>query len=212
MLNVIYPPRPQFSIHPIDLNKYDKADVWLTQYKYNGSRNLIHIDSNNEVRVWSRHGRVHKRYNLPNNVRKEIQNLPGLIKGREYWLDTELLDKTKEKDTKEKIVIFDVLADGKYLFNTPNQIKRLELLNNICGKPNKLDSLRGIGYVISENLWMAPHFMTDFTDHFNEISEIGEVEGLVLRKRNSVLDNFGTKEYSCRWLVRCRREHRNYDF
>lgn len=212
MLEILYPPRPKTTIPPNDLLKYDKTNAWLCQYKYNGSRNLIQILPNNEVKVWSRHGRVHKKYSLPLKVRKEIQNLPGLVRGKEYLLDTELLNKTKEADTKNKIVIFDILVNGKYLFNSPNQIKRLEILNNLCGYPKELDSLRGIGYVISDNLWLAPHFNKDFVTHFNEKADIGEVEGLVLRKRDSVLDNFGTKMYECRWMIRCRSSHRNYDF
>ena len=48
----------------------------------------------------------------------------------EYWLDGEVLIKTKAKDTKGKIVLFDILQAGKYLFmKFHDQMGRLAMLN-----------------------------------------------------------------------------------
>ncbi len=160
---------------------------------------------------WNRHGSAHLAYSIPESVKDEILALPNLEKGKEYWFDSELLIKTKAKDTKGKIVLFDILQDGKYLFLNPDQEKRIEILDNICGKPRKLDDWRGLGYQISENILMAPTFQDNFVSHFNK--DMGdEVEGLVLRRKNSVLDNFGQKPYNVTWIIRCRKPHKNYNF
>ncbi len=211
MAKVIFPPRPKGAIPHTELPYYESTGQWCAQYKYNGSRNVIHVEPSGGVSVWGRHGGHHLNYAIPVNVKQEILSLPGLKKNTEYWFDSELLSKTSATDTKHKIVLFDVLQIGKYLFLAPNQMTRLDLLSEICGRPTSLDPWRGMGLYISNNLLMAPVFTDRFAEHFND--KIGdEVEGLVLRKKNSALDNFGQKEYEVNWLIRCRHPHKNYNF
>lgn len=212
MPKVIFPPRPKGAMPPRELEYYEKQGVWCAQYKYNGARIVIHIEPGDVVTVIDRHGSSFKSYALPPSVRDQLLALPGLDKSKEYWLDGELLIKTSATDTKEKIILFDVLQAGVYLFLKPNQMERLALLDAICGHPKQLDSLRGMGLVISEDLMMAPTFESDFVTHFNEKTQYDECEGLVLRRKTSALDNFGTKEYECSWIVRCRKPHKNYNF
>jgi ATP-dependent DNA ligase len=211
MNEIIFPPRPKSAIPPKELPYYEKTGLWCAQPKYNGSRSVILITPEHKVFIYGRHGRVHLNYTMPTNVAKEILELPGLKPGLKYWLDGELLVKTTAKDTKGKIVLFDILQVDKYLFLKYDQLKRLQLLSDVCGNPTKLDPLRGMGYTISENLLMAPTFFSDLKVEF-EKSYSDEVEGLVLRKKDSVLDNFGQKEYLVNWLLRCRKSHKNYEF
>ena len=211
MAKVIYPPRPKGAIPPRELDYYEKQGIWCVQYKYNGARCVIHIEGN-DVQMIDRHGSQHRSYTLPKSTRNQFLALPGLDKSKEYWLDGELLIKTSATDTKEKIVLFDVLQAGSYLFLGPNQMGRLALLDEICGKPKQLDTMREMSYVVSEDILMAPTFEKDFTLHFNEKIQYDECEGLVLRRKDSSLDNFGTKEYECSWIVRCRKPHKNYNF
>ena len=211
MATVIFPPRPKGAIPSTELNYFKKQGIWCAQYKYNGSRVVIHIEPNQVVSCWSRHGSAHKSWSLSQSVRDQFLALPGLQKGLEYWLDGELMIKTVAKDTKEKIVLFDVLQIGRYLFMAPDQMGRLKLLKDICGNPQQWDAWRQMGLQISEDLLMAPTFLDHFLDHFNE-DKGDEVEGVVLRKKDSALDNFGTKEYECGWIVRCRHPNKNVNF
>jgi len=211
MAKIIYPPRPKGAIPPTELDYYESLGVYCAQPKYNGSRNPIHITPDGQVFCYSRHGRAHRTYEMPESVKREILALPGLQKGIEVWLDAELLSKTTPTDTKHKIVLFDILHYDKYLFLSPNQVGRLELLGKICGNPTELDKMRAMGYVVSENILMSPTFYSGFKEEF--LRDRGdEVEGLVLRKMDSPLDNFGQKEYEVNWLIRCRRPHKNYNF
>lgn len=208
---IIYPPRPKSAIPPIELAYYESLGIYCIQPKYNGARSVIRITSDGQVFIYSRHGRPHRNYTMPESIRQQVLALPGLKKGIEVWLDGELLSKTTATDTKNKIVLFDILHHERYLFLSPNQKGRLELLAEICGRPTRLDPMRKMGYVVSEDLLMAPTFYSDFTQEFNK-NYGNEVEGLVLRKMDSVIDNFGQKEYEVSWLIRCRHPHKNYQF
>jgi len=206
----VFPPRPKITIPPGDLDFYEQSGLWVAQPKYNGSRIGVHV-KDGVVTVWDRHGGHFRSFSLSSYIRNEILSLPGLDRGIEYWLDGELLIKTSAKDTKNKIIFFDVLKKDRYLFLRPNQLARLEILDDICGHPRGLDPWREMGYIISDNLLMAPTFEKDFSKLFHRA--LGdEVEGLVLRKKDSSLDNFGSKQYEASWLVRCRKPHKNYDF
>lgn len=196
---------------PKELDYYERQGVWLVQPKYNGSRAVIHVTTDGTVTIWDRHGGAHRSYMMSASVRDQILALPGLTKGLEYWLDSELMIKTSAPETKNKLILFDVLQADKYLFLKPNQVGRLAILDEICGKPRTLDPWRGMGYQISSDLLMAPSFYDNFKFHFNE-DKGDEVEGLVLRRKDSVLDDFGQKEYKCNWIIRCRKPHANYNF
>jgi hypothetical protein len=206
----LFPPRPVGAIPDSDLAYYESTNLWVAQYKYNGSRNLVHVEPNGKVSVWSRHGTQHLSYSLPAAVHDEILALPGLEKGKEFWLDSELLNKTTNPHTKHKIVFFDVLQAGRYLYGRPDQMKRLELLKDICGDPQHLDPYL-IGYSISPTLLLAPVFADNFLAHWNE-NRGDEVEGLLLRRKNGTIQNFGQKYLETGDLVRCRHAHKNYNF
>ena len=212
MTKIIFPPRPKSAIPPNELDYLESQGIWCAQYKYNGSRCVIHIEPGGIVTMISRHGQQHSNYIMSAFMRDQFLNLPGLDKTKEYWLDGELLNKTSAVDTKQKVILFDVLQAGKYLFLKPDQIGRLSLLDEICGFPRNLDNLRGMGYVISEDVMMAPTFESNFSLHFAEKIQYDECEGLVLRRKRSFLDNFGAKKYECGWIVRCRKPHKNYNF
>lgn len=210
MKTIIYPPRPKSAIPPSDLDYYESTGLYCAQPKYNGSRSVIYVYGNT-VKIYSRHGRPHLNYAMPQAIREEILAIPGLKRGKEYWLDGELLTKTTAIDTKGKIVLFDILQEGEYFFLNPNQEDRVKLLAEVCGNPTDLDRWRKMSYVISDNILMAPTFFSNFDEEFKK-NYGDEVEGLVLRKRNSVIDNFGEKEYLVNWLIRCRHPHKNYQF
>jgi ATP-dependent DNA ligase len=211
MAKILFPPRPKGAIPPTELEYFESQGGFGVQCKYNGARSIVRITPDGQVYIYSRHGRPHRTYTMSVSVMNEFLSLPGLKKGIEVWLDGELLSKTTATDTKNKIVLFDVLHYENYLFMKPDQKGRIELLSTICGNPTKLDAMRGMAYVVSENILMAPTFYSNFKEEFCK-DRGDEVEGLVLRKLNSALDNFGQKEYEVDWLIRCRRPHKNYNF
>ena len=181
----------------------------MVQRKFNGQRSPVHISSEGKVSLWGRLGGPHLLYEAPAYLLEEIQSL-NLEPGKEYWLDGELLDgKTKNPLYKHKIILYDVLQAGRYLMGV-TLAARLELLKTICRFPQKREPNIGIALQVTPNIWMAETFTDNFTERFTEFLAYDEIEGVVLKKLNSALDNFGNTEYEIEWLIRCRKPHKNY--
>jgi len=210
MHQVLYPPRPKGRMLPSELSGYDKTGKWVAQRKFNGTRTLVHVFGSH-VCLQSRYGDSHKNFQLNAQLREEILSL-ALDKNLEYWLDGEILDaKTKNPDYKGKIVLFDVLQEGSYLFGGPDLLQRYENLKIICKNPQEKEP-GGLALKVTPNIWLAETFSKDFVDLFQDFIDNDEIEGLVLKKRNSVIDNVGSKEYEISWQIRCRKPHKNYNF
>lgn len=204
---LLYPPSPKSKTHPGALDEYEKSGKWIAQRKFNGTRVVIHVSADRELTILTRHGKPPKLFSLSDSHKRQILSL-NMEPGKEYWFDGELLDhKTKSKEYKKKIVLFDVLQAGRYLMNKPDQVGRIELLSKICGNPTDLEPNSGIALLVTEDIWMAETWKSGFKRHFDELLPLDEIEGLMLRKAESSLDNFGQKEYEVSWMVRCRKPH-----
>jgi len=199
---------------PGQLKQYTDNPDWLAQLKFNGQRNPVFVPADGEVQVFSRYGRQHGDYVLPAKIVSEFKHL-SLQDGKDYWFDSELLNKkTKDKDYKHRIIIFDVLYIGKHLFNGPTMAERVEILANICKYPTKLEPAHGIALQVTEHIWMAQTFSTDFAEHFKQFLHCDEIEGLVLKRASSKLETIGGKENEVSCQIRCRKPHPggNYQF
>jgi len=213
-MKILYPPRPKSKIPPATLPRYERSGQWIWQRKFNGTCVVVNISPSGEVGILTRHGTKPKLFSL---TRQHITDFLGLNieEGKEYWLAGELLDhKTTDKRYKQKIVLFDVLQAGRYLMRRPDQMGRLQLLSEICGHPTELEPAHGIALAVTERIWMAQTWDTDAVGRFRDFLTTDEIEGLVLRKKKSVLDNFGRQEYEVSWMLRCRKPHSggNYNF
>jgi len=206
MYRVLYPPRPIGKTTPNQLSMYEKTGKWIVQRKFNGTRILLYV-CGNTIRMLNRHGIAPKQFNLTSSLRKEILSL-DLSPNLEYWLDAELLDaKTKNLAYKNKIVLFDVLQAGKYFFGGPKLLERYEILKKICRNPHEFEHNKGIALKVTENIWLAENFNHDFKARFNDFITFDEIEGVVLKQKESTIDSFGNSEYEVGWQVRCRKSH-----
>lgn len=212
MTKIIFPPRPKSKMLWNDLGHYESCGKWIAQRKFRGSRAVVYIDASRNVTLGNRHGRQFSRYELEPELRDQLLDTLKLEQGKAYWLDGELMNKG-EKPSNEYI-LFDVLQAGRYLFGSPDQMRRLEILREICGDPKNLCQ-SGIALEVAPKLWMAETFQSGFLQKFQEASEVDELEGLVLRKKSAVLDSYGDKEYETTNLIRCRKpfsKDKGYEF
>lgn len=212
-MKILFPPHPNIRIPFHKLQEYEESGKWIAQRKFNGTNVVIYISKDRKIHILTRHGTPPKLFSLSQSHINQILSL-NLDPTKDYWLNAELLDhKTKNKDYKKKLVLFDVLHAGRYLIKNPNQMKRLEMLKDICNHPEKLEK-NGIALEVSEDIWLAETWEYDFEQHFKEHIDKDEIEGLILRKKNSFLDNFGQKEYDASWIIKCRKPHAggNYNF
>lgn len=204
----LYPPHPASRIPSHDLDSYEATGEWIAQRKFNGTHVLLHVSQGGDVGILTRHGTPPKMFSLSKNHILQILAL-NLERGKEYWFDGELLDhKTASPVYKGKIVLFDVLQAGRYFLRNPNQAERLKILSDICGNPTKREPNRGIALEVSEDLWVAENWTSGFRDRFSDFLDMDEIEGLVLRKASSALENFGREKYDVHWIVRCRKPDR----
>jgi ATP-dependent DNA ligase len=185
-----------------DLPHYESSGKWVVQRKFRGHRAVINISPNREITLGNRHGRQFSKFSLDSKYKEEILSCLNLKPGLEYWLDGELMN--ADVDATNEIILFDLLQAGRYLFNTPNQMVRLEMLREICGNPQKL-CRSNIALEVSPRVWMAETFDKDFMSRYKEAIPIQQLEGLVLRKKDAGLDNFGASEYETTNLIRCRK-------
>ena len=212
MSKIIFPPRPKGKMLPHDLLSYERTGKWFAQRKFSGSRILLHISQDKIVTAISRHGCPFSRFVLDQDYADEIVGNLNLDDAKEYWLDGELMNKHKENSN--KIILFDVLQAGRYMFGYPNQIKRMEMLASICGNPCQFGE-DGTSLKVTSRIFMAETFQNDFVARFSEAERIEHLEGLVLRRTDAALDNFGTKPYETTAQIRCRKpfsQEKGYEF
>lgn len=210
-MKILYPPRPQSKLHPNQMLQYEKTGLWVWQRKFNGTHVAVNVSTDRKVGILTSHGSAPKLFSL---TKRHVDDFLSItVPGKEYWFAGELLDhKTSDKRYKGKIVLFDVLQAGHYFMRNPDQLGRLRILNNICGHPTELESANGIALKVTDNIWMAEIWDTNIEDRFRDFLHLDEIEGLVLRRKNSCLNNFGNKEYEVPWMIRCRKPHKNYTF
>lgn len=202
-MRILYPPRPQGKVTQQQLPRLEQRGKHIVQRKFRGSRNLIHRSTNGDITLYSRHGRKHLKYKMPRILKEQLASL-AFESGKEYWLDSELMHPHIE----DTVILYDVLQAGEYLYGV-NQLERLDLLSKICRNPSKLATI-DIALEVSQNVWLAEWWDRDFLQHFQEKIHLDHIEGLVLRKKDSCLDNFGLKEYEIDWQIRCRKPGPNY--
>jgi len=211
-MKALFPPHPNIRIPSNKLFEYEKSGKWVAQRKFNGTNIVINISRDRKIKIFTRHGTPPKLFSLTKNHIDQILSL-DLEEDKEYWLNGELLDhKTKSQYYKKKIILFDVLHSGKYLINTPQQ-DRLLILEKICRSPKVLEQNK-LALYVTEDIWLAETWKDNFEFHYKEFLKSDEIEGLILRKLNSTIDNFGQKEYDVSWIVKCRKPHSggNYNF
>lgn len=203
-MKIIFPPRPEGKIHPSQLSKLEARGKYVVQRKFRGSRNLIHRSTKGDISFFSRYGRGHKKFKLPGFLQSEIASL-AFEKGKEYWLDSELMDPR----IKNTVILFDVLQAGPYLYGV-DQESRLQILDNLCHNPEQPKDPQ-FAICVTKHVWLAQHWDSHFEMHFSEMIDDDNIEGLVLRERKSCLDHFGHKMYDVSWQIRCRKPGPNYE-
>jgi hypothetical protein len=209
---ILYPPRPKGKLLPGRLAEYEKTGKWVAQRKFNGTRTLIYVSENKEVSVLTRHGGGHSKFATTEGFISQVLSL-DLEAGKSYWFDGELMhSRTKDVNYKNKVVLFDILQAGHYLFNSPDQMKRLEMLAAICRHPVEYEPAHQLALKVTDDIWLAEVFENRFVERFQEAMPIEEIEGLVLRKRDSVIDHLGGVEYEVTWQQRVRKPGKSYDF
>jgi len=204
MPKYVYPPRPSSKMRPVDLPGREATGKYLAQRKFNGDR-CVPLIEGTVVHLSNRHGRWHSQSKL-RELRSELLRLK--LSSGSHYLDGELLKSGV-------LVLFDVLQIGTMLIGK-KQTERLDLLDKICGSPTEPCGMSHDGVPlalrVSDHIWLAEWWTSDFVARFQECIGHNLIEGLVLREKDSVIDSFGVSEYEVDWQVRCRKPSKKYRY
>lgn len=206
--NYIYPPRPKNPIPPSELDYYDGRNRFIAQPKLNGSNLSIYTNGGRKMYLQNRHDQ-------PMSSVMITQEIKELYRGDGGWmiLNGEYLNKNQKNSFgtfNHKFVLFDILAyDGDHLVGKTFE-ERINLIYELYGEEtfsndNNLNQ-------ISENTFSVKSFYKDFHRKYKEITSIPVYEGLVLKRKNSKLENGLSEMNNVRSQIKCRKETRNYRF
>lgn len=232
----ILPPHPKSDAHirRQDLPIYDDLGSFVAQRKFNGTHGVIWIGGDT-VSIWDRRGIPLTLYKLNASMRKCLLGL-NRDPDKETIIAGEILhtkaksERTGEQEARDTIILFDILVHKSEPLTQMNQVDRLKLLADVCGNPTKPEGPKFFGatsraLVIAEHqesatdeahLWLAETFMDDFQYYYDECcydqldkqgrDKYKEIEGLVLRQRDSRLQfkNGGIGDVD--WIIRCRKD------
>lgn len=209
-----FPPRPGITLHRDFLRDYSDT-IWIAQRKFKGQRSPIYISKDKKtIELWSRHDYnnfLHKNYTTPLCVKEAIRSLK--LPDNDIVIDAELLH-AKTKHVKDILVLYDVLYLDKYLSGM-KQLERLELLSQICNNPQQLEVGKR-ALMVNDHIWLAETIKTDFINQYQSLNHLDEIEGLILRKKNSKLQDGnisrGRRQHEVPWMVRVRKPEKNYQF
>lgn len=204
-MKYIYPPRPKSTIPPHQLPSEEARGIWIWQPKFDGDRCVSIIEVSKQSRkvvLCNRHGKFHSPNNFP-RVQQEFLSADLQLPVGLHYLDGELL-------SNDKLVLFDVLQITTYLIGV-SQEERLKALATICGNPTELCNQK-IALRVTDHILLGCHGDQDFSSHFKEQIQNPFIEGLVLRRKGSTLDNWGSREYEVDWQLRCRKPTKNYRY
>ena len=201
----IFPPRPEHKIPSKSLVKYDDG-TYYAQPKLNGSCSELYLDGKSfEQR--NRHQGIISNFKMNN------QEVIKLHRGKgDMVVVGEYMNKSQKdingKVFNNKFVIFDILVlNGKQLVGTTYE-SRFKIMKDIFGTKSYDDYL----YQVSDNIFMVKSFEKDFTNLYSKIVKINMLEGWVLKRRGGKLERGTREKNNVGWMMKCRKETKNYQW
>jgi len=209
----IYPPRAESAINPKSLGLIGAG--WIAQPKYNGSCSIVFINGKKSYELYNRHGELL-------TLQRPI-DYPALNDSDEFMvLCGEYLNKNKlgedGKPFNHKFVIWDILVHkGTYLIGKTFE-ERVNLLLNLFGGSRGTvtkDGLTFFNHLLitnHNNVFMAPSYLRDFRELYEEFIQTDLYEGLVLKKGSAKLDLGFKQRNNYDWQIKVRKSTKNYSF
>ncbi len=205
----IYPPRPENSVPSDDIQSYDNGSM-IAQPKLNGSNTTIYTNGV-EVITMNRHNEPITNFTL--SKQEIIDTLFKSTPGNWQVINGEYLNKSKKDENNQvfnhKFVVFDILAfNSEYLVGKTFQ-ERIIMLDELYGQ---VECEKDYLYKISENIYRVKSFDSDFTGHYNRLSSIDVIEGIVMKRKLARLELGVSEKNNTKSQVKARKPTKNYKF
>lgn len=188
MTTFFYPPRPENAIAP-GLLKYYENLGWWAQIKKNGTCTVVSVDRESNVTFKTRHNEDHKAWAPTEAIIEYFEQFPDSI------FAAELLH-SKHHSVKNTMYIFDIMRlEGHDLTGSTFEFRDTLLLT----LPE------------TEHVLIAKTYVRDFSALYGGLANAID-EGLVLKNPKAKLERPTRKSANTDWMVKCRRETKNYGF
>lgn len=202
----LYPPRPDYAIASAMLAYYEKQG-WLAQYKKNGTNTIIGISPDKTFHAMNRHAAEHKAWQLTEHIKTELVRL--FPEKKWFVLCAEIMH-SKTPTIKDTIYIHDMLVWHSEFLLDSLFIERQKLLDE-----RLITNVESHSHYVCDSdgkIWYAKRFDSGFKELFMAIRNATIDEGLVLKDPNGKLRSCRTQSENSGWQVKCRHEHKNYQF
>jgi len=192
-----FPERPRLmSIKQPLFETLDADPDWFAELKYNGCRLELHYNPGEGWQFWNRHGE--KMSYTPNaGLQESLKAMEKRLKG--YCIFDGELRHNKVPGIYHKIILYDVFAwDGSLLLNLSYRERR--------------DVLAQLVPLSHESLTVTSRFRHGFQALFDEQTKYHEIEGLVIKNQNGILDLGRKNLVPSVWMWKVRRPSNSYRF
>lgn len=177
---------------------------WTSEPKYNGNRLELHRLPSGAWEFWNRHG---EKFSFTPNpeLTAGLAVLASVLQPGTYNLFDCELRNGKTKGVRNMIVIYDIhIFAGELLTGIPFRQRRATL--------ERLAKAAGLDDDDTAPLALAPQFPGNFREVFYHLIADPEIEGLVMKNLNGVL-NLGRKRgANSAWMMKIRRPSNSYHF
>jgi len=214
----LWPPRPDKAI-PTNMLHFYESRGWVGQMKKNGTCTVVFVSPEGEVTYKTRHNADHKMWKPTNKSGAIFEDMPG--EGWYVFVVEVLHNKTRM--IKDTVYIFDIMVNDGELLVGKTFTERMDMLKEIFGikehsDDNVVDFAYGSHYVLNPNAWLARTITTGFEKIMRVANNQKPAEGapldegIVMKNPKAKFEMPGRKKSNSRWQVKCRIEHKNYDF
>jgi len=200
----MWPPRPEHALTSDRFGYYEVQGYWA-QYKKNGTCMIVWYTPNGDFILYNRHKEPIKNWDLPTAVKAKLKEL--LPKGKWTVLLAELMHH-KVAGIKNTVYFHDILVHESVLLAGETFEKRQEILSKLLPAGAEAYS----HYVVSEGIWRAKNFKSDFLKIFKSIKNQKIDEGLVLKNPTAQLKHCYKADSNAGWQIKFRYPTKNYNF
>lgn len=229
-----YPPRPESVVEVGDIayNSWASESDAIGQLKLNGTRNMIFVSPEREIRFWTRkrnkdlspkyqdpnlplEAPIEQKYVIPDVMKRNL--LAMTPAGHWTVFDTELLH-FKTEHVKNTLYFFDVLVwESQHLIGKTYTV-RYKIIHRLLGdvfvplNAARTEEQRGAA-LGQNNFFIAQNFSpTEWGNVWERVQPYNFVEGLVLKRTSgaSRLEAGHAMKNNSSWMCKLRKPHKNF--
>jgi len=200
----LWPPRPELKLTADKLPTFDDGR-FVAQPKLNGA-NVLAFIKETESQVMNRHNE-----NKTGSINVDFRSLH---RGTGYMvLNGEWMEKSKKDENgnnfNQHFVLFDILVYDGWILSGSTAADRIRLMKDLYGNEQHSKFLYQTGV---PNVVRVKTYAGNFQSLYNQLVPIDMYEGVVLKRRDAILNHPFSQSANTKWLIKARKETKIYKF